>query len=129
MKNLYLITVIFLLSSCQTLSSIQETLGFVEEDPNAPVKLDENYESFLDISWQKKIEKPLLDLSFFGENIESNIFFDINAGTIYNLNEKQLELIDADTGQLSEVFELETDRIISGVSVGYNSFSTLMQTE
>jgi hypothetical protein len=40
MKNLYLITVIFLLSSCQTLSSIQETLGFVEEDPNAPVKLD-----------------------------------------------------------------------------------------
>lgn len=122
MKNLYLITVIFLLSSCQTLSSIQETLGFVEEDPNAPVKLDENYESFLDIGWQKKIEKPLLDLSFFGENIESNIFFDINAGTIYNLNEKQLELIDADTGQLSEVFELETDRIISGVSVGYNSF-------
>ena len=105
MKNLYLITIIFLLSSCQTLSSIQETLGFAEEDPNAPVKLDENYESFLDISWQKKIEKPLLDLNFFGENIESNIFFDINAGTIYNLNEKQLELIDTDTGQLSKVFE------------------------
>ena len=102
--------------------SIQETLGLVEEDPNAPVKLDENYESFLDVNWKKKVDKPLLDLSFFGENIESNIFFDINAGTIYNLNEKQLELIDADTGQLSEVFELETDRIISGVSVGYNSF-------
>ena len=110
-----------MLSSCQTLSSIQETLGFVEEDPNAPMKLDENYESFLDISWQKKIEKPLLDLSFFGENIESNKFFDINAGTIYNLNEKQLELINTDTGQVSKVFELETDRIISGVSVGYNS--------
>lgn len=110
-----------MLSSCQTLSSIQETLGFVEEDPNAPMKLDENYESFLDISWQKKIEKPLLDLSFFGENIASNKFFDINAGTIYNLNEKQLELINTDTGQLSKVFELETDRIISGVSVGYNS--------
>ena len=110
-----------MLSSCQTLSSIQETLGFIEEDPNAPMKLDENYESFLDIIWQKKIEKPLLDLSFFEENIESNKFFDINAGTIYNLNEKQLELINTDTGQLSKVFELETDRIISGVSVGYNS--------
>ena len=121
MKNFYLLSFIFMLSSCQTLSSIQETLGFVEEDPNAPMKLDENYESFLDISWQKKIEKPLLDLSFFGENIESNKFFDINAGTIYNLNEKQLELINTDTGQLSKVFELETDRIISGVSVGYNS--------
>ena len=120
MKNFYLLGFIFMLSSCQTLSSIQETLGFVEEDPNAPMKLDENFESFLDISWQKKIEKPLLDLSF-GENIESNKFFDINAGTIYNLNEKQLELINADTGQLSKVFELETDRIISGVSVGYNS--------
>ena len=121
MKNFYLLSFIFMLSSCQTLSSIQETLGFVEEDPNAPMKLDENYESFLDISWQKKIEKPLLDLSFFGENIESNKFFDINAGTIYNLNEKQLELINTDTGQVSKVFELETDRVISGVSVGYNS--------
>ena len=58
MKNFYLISTIFLLSSCQTLSSIQETLGFVQEDPNAPVKLDENYESFLDISWEKKLEKP-----------------------------------------------------------------------
>ena len=122
MKNFYLLGFIFMLSSCQTLSSIQETLGFVEEDPNAPMKLDENYESFLDVSWQKKIEKPLLDLSFFEENIESNKFFDINAGIIYNLNEKQLELINTDTGQLNKVFELETDRIISGVSVGYNSF-------
>ena len=46
MKNFYVLTIIFLLSSCQTLSSIQETLGLVQEDPNAPVKLDENYESF-----------------------------------------------------------------------------------
>ena len=122
MKNFYILALIFILSSCQTLSSIQETLGFVQEDPNAPVKLDESYESFLDVSWQKKIERPLLDLNFFEENIESNTFFDLNAGTIYNLNSKQLELIDADTGQLSKVFELETDRIISGVSVGYNSF-------
>ena len=51
-----------------------------------------------------------------------SLFFDINAGTIYNLNERQLELINTDTGQLSKVFDLETDRIISGVSVGYNSF-------
>lgn len=122
MKNFYLISTIFLLSSCQTLSSIQETLGFVQEDPNAPVKLDENYESFLDISWEKKLEKPLLDLNFFKENIKANIFFEANAGTIYNLNEKQLELIDIDTGSLIDVFGLETDRIISGVSVGYNSF-------
>ena len=122
MKNFYVLTIIFLLSSCQTLSSIQETLGLVQEDPNAPVKLDENYESFLDVNWKKNVDKPLLNLNLFNENIESNLFFDINAGTIYNLNEKQIELIDIETGQLTEVFDLETDRIISGVSVGYNSF-------
>ena len=122
MKNFYVLTIIFLLSSCQTLSSIQETLGLVQEDPNAPVKLDENYESFLDDNWKKNVDKPLLNLNLFNENIESNLFFDINAGTIFNLNEKQIELIDIETGQLTEVFDLETDRIISGVSVGYNSF-------
>ena len=74
------------------------------------------------LSWKKNVDKPLLNLNLFGENIESNLFFDINAGTIYNLNEKQIELIDIETGQLTEVFDLETDRIISGVSVGYNSF-------
>ena len=122
MKNFYLITIIFLLSSCQTLSSIQETLGLVQEDPNAPVKLDENYDSFLEVSWKKNAEKPLLNLNLFKENIKSNIFFDINAGTIYNLNEAEIELIDIETGQLTKVFDLETNRIISGVSVGYNSF-------
>ena len=71
---------------------------------------------------EKNVDKPLLNLNLFNENIESNLFFDINAGTIYNLNEKQIELIDIETGQLTEVFDLETDRIISGVSVGYNSF-------
>ena len=94
MKNFYVLTIIFLLSSCQTLSSIQETLGLVQEDPNAPVKLDENYESFLDVNWKKNVDKPLLNLNLFIENIESNLFFDINAGTIYNLNEKQIELFE-----------------------------------
>ena len=106
MKNFYLITIIFLLSSCQTLSSIQETLGLVQEDPNAPVKLDENYDSFLEVSWKKNAEKPLLNLNLFKENIKSNIFFDINAGTIYNLNEAEIELIDIETGQLTKVFDL-----------------------
>ena len=64
MKNLYLITIIFLLSSCQTLSSIQETLGLVEEDPNAPVKLDENYESFLDVKLEKKMLKAIIKFKF-----------------------------------------------------------------
>lgn len=122
MKNFFLLTIIFLLSSCQTLSTIQETLGLVQEDPNAPVKLDESYDSFLEVNWEKNADKPLLNLDFFKENIESNLFFDINAGTIFNLKGRQIELIDMESGQLSEVFDLETDRIISGVTVGYNSF-------
>ena len=122
MKNFYLLTIILLLSSCQTLSTIQETLGLVQDDPNAPVKLDENYESFLVVDWEKNADNPLLNFDFFRENIESNLFFDINAGIIFNLKGRQIELIDIETGQLTEVFDLQTDRIISGVSVGYNSF-------
>ncbi len=122
MKKFYLLTIILLLSSCQTLSTIQETLGLVQDDPNAPVKLDENYDSFLEVDWEKNADNPLLNFDFFGENIESNLFFDINAGIIFNLKGRQIEFIDIETGQLTEVFDLQTDRIISGVSVGYNSF-------
>ena len=62
MKNFFLLTIIFLLCSCQTLSTIQETLGLVQEDPNAPVKLDESYDSFLEVNWEKNADKPLLNL-------------------------------------------------------------------
>ena len=122
MKNIYLIIIIFSLTACQTLGSIPERLGLTEEDPNAPVKLDLNYESNLELLWEKKAEKPLINFNFFEEKIESVKFFDLNASKIYNIKNRELELIDSDTGAVAELFELETNRIISGVSAGYNSF-------
>ena len=122
MKNIHIIAVIFILSSCQTIGSIPERLGFVQEDPNAPVKLDLSYTSNLVQIWEKKVDKPLLNLNFFEEEIQSVKFFDLSASRIYSLKENQLELIDSETGLVIEAFNLETDRIISGVSTGYNSF-------
>ena len=122
MKNIYLIIIIFSLTACQTLGSIPERLGLTEEDPNAPVKLDLNYESNLELLWEKKAEKPIINFNFFEEKIESVKFFDLNASKIYNIKNRELELIDSDTGAVAELFELETNRIISGVSAGYNSF-------
>ena len=122
MKNIYSIIIIFSLTACQTLGSIPERLGLTEEDPNAPVKLDLNYESNLELLWEKKAEKPIINFNFFEEKIESVKFFDLNASKIYNIKNRELELIDSDTGAVAELFELETNRIISGVSAGYNSF-------
>jgi outer membrane protein assembly factor BamB len=115
MKQIIKIISIFILASCQT-------LGFTQEDPNSPVKLDLNYESFMSESWINKAETPLINVKFFGENIESEMFFDINGTTIFSLNENQLDLINYDSGELLNSLELETSRIISGVSVGYNTF-------
>jgi len=115
MKQIIKIISIFILASCQT-------LGFTQEDPNGPVKLDLNYESFMSESWVNKAETQLINFNFFGENIESEIFFDINGTTIFSLNENQLDLINYDSGELLNSLELETSRIISGVSVGYNTF-------
>ena len=115
MKQILKIISIFILASCQT-------LGFTQEDPNGPVKLDLNYESFMSESWVNKAETPLINFNFFGENIESEMFFDINGTTIFSLNENQLDLINYDSGELLNSLELETGRIISGVSVGYNTF-------
>ena len=115
MKQILKIISIFILASCQT-------LGFNQEDPNGPVKLDLNYESFMSESWLNKAETPLINFNFFGENIESEMFFDINGTTVFSVNDNQLSLINYDSGEVQKSYELETSRIISGVSVGYNTF-------
>ena len=115
MKLVFKIISILLLASCQT-------LGLVQEDPNGPVKLDLNYESFMSESWNKKAETSLINLDFFSENIESELFFDLNGTTVFVIKDQQLDLIDYETGEVNRSFNLETDRIISGISVGYNTF-------
>ena len=115
MKLVFKIISILLLASCQT-------LGLVQEDPNGPLKLDLNYESFMSESWNKKAETSLINLDFFSENIESELFFDLNGTTVFVIKDQQLDLIDYETGEVNRSFNLETDRVISGISVGYNTF-------
>ena len=115
MKQILKIISIFILASCQT-------LGFTQEDPNGPVKLDLNYESFMTESWTNEAEIPLINFNFFDENIESEMFFDLNGTIVFAVNENQLVLTNFDSGEVLKSFELETSRIISGVSVGYNTF-------
>ena len=115
MKQILKIISIFILASCQT-------LGFTQEDPNGPVKLDLNYESFMTQSWTNEAEIPLINFNFFDENIESEMFFDLNGTIVFAVNENQLVLTNFDSGEVLKSFELETSRIISGVSVGYNTF-------
>lgn len=115
MKQILKIISFFILASCQT-------LGLTQEDPSGPVKLDLNYESFMTESWTNKAEIPLINFNFFDENIESEMFFDLNGTTVFAVNENQLVLTNFDSGEVLKSFELETNRIISGVSVGYNTF-------
>ena len=99
MKNFYILALIFILSSCQTLSSIQETLGFVQEDPNAPVKLDESYEiksseeqntliNDFESSEEKILDDEMVQKNFndeipTGVSIESASYMEHNDNTNY----------------------------------------------
>ena len=101
MKQILKIISIFILASCQT-------LGFNQEDPNGPVKLDLNYESFMSESWLNKAETPLINFNFFGENIESEMFFDINGTTVFSVNDNQLSLINYDSGEVQKSYGAAT---------------------
>ena len=122
MKKPFIIFSLLSLMSCQSFQSSFESLGLVDEDPNAPVELDQSYESFLDSKWKIPSSKPLINFDFFSENIEANKFFALAGSTLYVINDKVLNGFDYNTGELKNSFELETNRIMSGVTVGYNSF-------
>ena len=122
MKKPFIIFSLLSLMSCQSFQSSFESLGLVDEDPNAPVELDQSYESFLDSKWKIPSSKPLINFDFFAENIEANKFFALAGSTLYVINDKVLNSFDYNTGELKNSFELETNRIMSGVTVGYNSF-------
>ena len=97
------------MASCQT-------LGFNQEDPNGPVKLDLNYESFMSESWTNKAEIPLINFNFFDENIESEMFFDLNGTTVFAVNKNQLVLTNYDSGQILKSFEFWNFACFCGVA-------------
>tara|TARA_B100000287_G_scaffold434620_1_gene499601 strand:- start:1193 stop:2371 length:1179 start_codon:yes stop_codon:yes gene_type:complete len=122
MKKIILLTSLIFLASCQTLSSLGETFQLIEEDPRAPTELDTNYDNFLDQKWSKDIVTPIIDLGLFEEKMSPNKFFDISGGKVYVIDENNLRIFDATSGGLRDVLPLENDKIMSGITVGYNSY-------
>ena len=122
MKKIILLSALIFLASCQTLSTLGETFQLIEEDPRAPTELDINYDSFLDQKWSKDVITPIIELGFFEEKISPNKFFDISGGKVHLIDESNLRIFDATSGGLRDVLPLESDRIMSGVTVGYNSY-------
>ena len=122
MKKIILLSALIFLASCQTLSTLGETFQLIEEDPRAPTELDINYDSFLDQKWSKDVITPIIELGFFEEKISPNKFFDISGGKVHLIDESNLRIFDAASGGLRDVLPLENDRIMSGVTVGYNSY-------
>ena len=122
MKKIILLSALIFLASCQTLSTLGETFQLIEEDPRAPTELDINYDSFLDQKWSKDVITPIIELGFFEEKISPNKFFDISGGKVHLIDESNLRIFDATSGGLRDVLPLENDRIMSGVTVGYNSY-------
>ena len=122
MKTLIQLLILILLTSCQTLSTLGETFQLIEEDPRAPIELDVNYDSFLKLKWSKEVITPIIELEFFQEKIRPNIFFDMSGGKLYALSEGNLNVFDMDSGKLRDTLPLENEKIMSGVTVGYNSY-------
>ena len=122
MKKIILLSALIFLASCQTLSTLGETFQLIEEDPRAPTELDINYDSFLDQKWSKDVITPIIELGFFEEKIRPNKFFDVSGGKVHVIDEGNLRIFDATSGGLRDVLPLENDKIMSGITVGYNSY-------
>ena len=122
MKKLTLLLTLILLASCQTLSNLGITFQLIEEDPRAPTELDTSYDNFLNIKWSKEEVTPIINLGFFDESIKPNIFFDISGGNVYSIEKNNLRVFESESGKLKNELPLESDKIMSGITIGYNSY-------
>lgn len=115
MRTHFKILLTFLLIGCQT-------IGLVNEDPRAPYELQTGYEKFASVAWSKEVSKPIINFEFFGDKVKPNKFFDIAGNEIFIIDENTLRKIDINTGESSSSIPLRTDKIMSGISVAYNTF-------
>ena len=122
MKKIILLSALIFLASCQTLGTLGETFQLIEEDPRAPIDLDTSYDSFSDKKWSKDIITPIIQLGFFDEKLKPNKFFDISGGKVYSIDKSSLRVFDASSGALRDALPLDNDKIMSGITIGYNSY-------
>ena len=118
MKRYIIFIILFFLASCQTLGS----LGFIEEDPRAPKKVDRSFPSFLSEKWSKVEYAPLISFQSEQDKYKTNHVLKIINDQIYRLKSDSLIINDLNNGRLFSEFALETNKIVSGVSVGYKTF-------
>ena len=121
MKKIQIIITLIFLTSCQTLNNLGITFQLIEEDLRAPTELD-TITTILEIAWSKEVVRPIIELSFLEEKIRPNIFFDLSGGNLYSLNQENLRVFELSSGKLKNVLPTESDKIMSGITVGYNSY-------
>ena len=117
MKIFAFIILIFL-SGCQTLG----TLGFIEEDPREPKKVDRSFPTFASERWSKIEYPPLINFQSEQDKYIGNHLLKIVNNQVFRLKDNSLIINNISNGRELSEFVLESNTIVSGISVGYQTF-------
>jgi len=98
-----------------------QTLGFIEEDPKAPTKLDLNYENFLNEKWEKIEYGPLINLGGLSDKYNAYHNIQISSGALFRIKGQTVLQHNQNTGSLIDSLFLEGSDIVSGLTIGYNT--------
>ena len=115
MKNTLKLFSIIFLTGCQT-------LGLINEDPRAPTALNGDYDEFASQAWSREVVTPIITYQFFGDNIQPSKFFDISGSGVYLVRDEAVEMINIDSGDLMTSLNIENEKVMSGVTVAYNTY-------
>ena len=101
------ILIIFLITGCQSLNNIGNnigsTIGFLEEDPFAPTKIQTDYKNFLKSNWVKRNTNSFKFSELGKKRPAKNLFFASSGDRLFSIFDN-LEVIDITTGEtLKEV--------------------------
>ena len=110
--------ILIFLAGCQTLG----TLGFIEEDPRAPKKIDRSFPSFLSERWSKIEYPPLINFQSEQDKYVGNHILKIVNDQVFRLKDNSLVINNISNGKELSEFILESKTIVSGVSIGYKTF-------
>ena len=118
------ILIIFLITGCQSLNNIGNnigsTIGFIEEDPFAPTKIQTDYKNFLKSNWIKRNTNSFKFSELGKKRPAKNLFFASSGDRLFSVFDN-LEVIDINTGEtLNEI--LINESVMSGVAAGYGVF-------
>ena len=103
------IFIVFLITGCQSLNNIGNnigsTIGFIEEDPFAPTKIQTDYKNFLKSNWVKRNTNSFKFSELGKKRPAKNLFFASSGDRLFSIFDN-LEVIDikpSEQGGLKEV--------------------------